>query len=54
MASYLSSSHWIVAVPDPEGSSKVKADAFRNRMVEMTGKALAGASSRDALRSVRR
>ncbi len=44
MAAYLGSSHWIVAVPDAEGSAKVKADAFRNRMVEMTGKSLAGAS----------
>jgi len=42
MASYLTASHWIVAVPDLEGSAKVKVDGFRNRMVEMSGKTLAG------------
>ncbi len=43
MASFLTSSHWIVSVPDAEGSAKVKVDGFRNRMVEMYGKNLAGA-----------
>lgn len=42
MATYLNASHWIISVPDLEGSAKVKVDGFRNRMVEMTGKTLAG------------